>query len=337
MRSVERRGRCAGRRSRPASPRRSSRLRRSASTSPPSASPRAARQQHAREAGAAQAILVVHRRLVHEVGERAVGVGGAVAEEDQRARRAGSRSTRSRRATFTSSQSPPSAPAGRQHRVDDVERRQVDEAGVGAGRRAQLPRIRSMTSRRASVTMNSWPSAARSPGDVADLRAPRSGTAPSCAPASGRAGRGPARAPAPARTARATPSRPGRARPAPTRRGPAEPLEHARRAPPTTAARSRMLAAVSDGTSAPSGSGSTAWARRSPAGRRATRGGRRTPGWRRSRPRPPAPAASRSEEKQAHSTNVTLLISRSVVMPVHHPLDRRLAQEAHALPRAPPS
>ena len=45
---------------------------------------RGAGQQHAREAAALQPILVVHRRLVHEVGQRAVGVGGAVPEEDQR-------------------------------------------------------------------------------------------------------------------------------------------------------------------------------------------------------------------------------------------------------------
>ena len=35
---------------------------------------RGAGQHHAREAAAAQPILVVHRRLVHEIGERAFGV-----------------------------------------------------------------------------------------------------------------------------------------------------------------------------------------------------------------------------------------------------------------------
>ncbi len=44
---------------------------------------RAAGQQHAREAAAAQPILVVHRGLMDEIGQRAVGVGRAVAEEDQ--------------------------------------------------------------------------------------------------------------------------------------------------------------------------------------------------------------------------------------------------------------
>ena len=39
----------------------------------------------------------------------------------------------------------------------------------------------------------------------------------------------------------------------------------------------------------------------------------------------------REQVEQAHSTNVTLLISRSVVSPSHHPFDRRLAQQPHAL------
>ena len=52
------------------------------------ASDPAAREQHPREAGAFQAILVVHRRLVHHVGQRPFRLLGAVAEEDAGRRRA---------------------------------------------------------------------------------------------------------------------------------------------------------------------------------------------------------------------------------------------------------
>ena len=44
---------------------------------------RGAREKHAHEAGPAQPILVVHGGLMDQIGQRAVGLGGAIAEEDQ--------------------------------------------------------------------------------------------------------------------------------------------------------------------------------------------------------------------------------------------------------------
>ena len=74
-----------------------------------------------------QAILVVHRRLVHEIGERPVGVGGAVAEEDHVRRRAGSRSTRSRsRRSRAASRRRAAMPASTA--LTTLKRRQIDDA-----------------------------------------------------------------------------------------------------------------------------------------------------------------------------------------------------------------
>ena len=50
-----------------------------------------------------------------------------------------------------------------QHRVDDVEGRRVDDAGVRAGC-AHTSSYSSMMSRRATMTTNSWPSARAHPG-----------------------------------------------------------------------------------------------------------------------------------------------------------------------------
>ena len=93
------------------------------------------------EAAALQAILVVHRRLVDEIGEGPVGLRAAGPEEDD-LRAAEDRDRRqSGAATLTSSQSLGCRRAGaREHRVDDVERREIDDAGMGAGRRRAAPR-----------------------------------------------------------------------------------------------------------------------------------------------------------------------------------------------------
>src|SRR5204863_47164 len=49
----------------------------------PIARPRRARQDDASEPAALQAILVVHRRLMYQIRPRALGLGAAVAENDQ--------------------------------------------------------------------------------------------------------------------------------------------------------------------------------------------------------------------------------------------------------------
>ena len=85
---------------------------------------------------AAEAIFVVHRGLVHEVCEAVLAVRAAMAEEHERARRAGSPCVASSGATCTSSQSSVGARGPREHGVDHVERREIDDARVRACRRA---------------------------------------------------------------------------------------------------------------------------------------------------------------------------------------------------------
>ncbi len=92
-------------------------------------------EQDAAECGAAQPILVVHRRLVHEIRERAVGVRGPVAKENQvLAAQDGDR--RVVRRDVDQQPVRGGRLQARQHGVDDVEGRQVHDAGVRADFRA---------------------------------------------------------------------------------------------------------------------------------------------------------------------------------------------------------
>ena len=232
------------------------------------------------------------------------------------------------------------AGAAGDHGIDDVEGR-ADRRG----RRAHLRRahkrlmLTRSTSRRASGTTNSPVRRRRArPAIVADLRLCRSGNGAVLRdlPAH-QLDRDRPRAPAPSRTGPATPWRPTSGTTSATRRGQPDLLEHAIERASSTVSRRCTFGAVSDGTSAPAGSSSSACARPS-AGRPAARcvaadtrrGGdlHGATGCRR---------PSSESGTDAHSTNVTLLISRSVVDACQHPLDGRLAQEAHALRRAPPS
>ncbi len=171
----------------------------------------------------------------------------------------------------------------------------------------------------------------RRPGDVADLRVLESGTAPSSAPASAPAGRGPRPARAPSRTAAATPWPPVSGttrRDAP--RAAADPLEDAseradQRRPVVDVGRrqrrdERPLGQRLEGVRRDDRLPAVA-ARWPPP----TRGG-----WPVSTATVGAGRLAQGGE-EAHSTKVTLLISRSVVDALHDAFDRGLAQEPHAL------
>ena len=102
------------------------------------------------KAAAAQPILVIHRRLVHEVGEVALAADGAVAEEHQVLRRARPRACVVAGQTCTSSQSPAGDDRDASDRVHQVEAGEVDDARMRAGRVARRARSSAITSRRAT-------------------------------------------------------------------------------------------------------------------------------------------------------------------------------------------
>ena len=165
------------------------------------------------------------------------------------------------------------------------------------------------------MTTNSWPSLLRNAGQVADLRVVDRERRRLPAPASGPAGRDPDGGPAPARSGRATPSPPDRESRGRSRRGRPPRRSKTRPSAPMTAARSWMFGAVSDGTSAPSrqrlggvrGDDRLAADRNSIAAADSRLAANSTATGRRRR------GAKRRQD--AHSTKVTLLISRSVVVP----------------------
>ena len=96
--------------------------------SPPLGAAAAAAEERAREALPRQPVLVVHRRLVDQVGDGFLVAFGPVAEEDDVARRAGSRSTCTPAAGGRRASRPW---ARRRHRGTDsttLKRREIDEA-----------------------------------------------------------------------------------------------------------------------------------------------------------------------------------------------------------------
>ncbi len=95
---------------------------------------RRAGEHDAREPAAAEPILVIHRGLVDEVGQLALGAERAIAEERRDRRRERRPASRSRCPTCTSSQSPPRRAGRGQLRVDQAEAGDVDQS-----RRARRP------------------------------------------------------------------------------------------------------------------------------------------------------------------------------------------------------
>ena len=244
-------------------------------------------------------------------------VGGAVAEEDQvRAAQHRDRRVVGGDVAPAASRRPARGAAG-EHGVDHVERRQIDEPGVRAGVRAERSRTPRSTSRRASDDDEFLAVGGRAARHVADLRVfDRERRRLAHLPAHQlieilR------RAPAPARSAPATPWRPGRARPG--RRAADGPMRSstratARRRPPRDRGRWRRSATAR----ARRPAAARSRAPRPPAGRRAHSSAGRRHAVGRDLDGDAGGGARRAERGQdAHSTNVTLLISRSVVDAVH--------------------
>ena len=149
-------------------------------------------EHDAREAAAAQAILVVHRRLVHQVGEVAVRRRWRGCGRTSDRRRARRRAWRSRAPRAPAASRPTSRRRAAQHRVDQVEAGEIDDAGVHAGRLAgALVALDDVAARHRDDELAAA-AGDRGAGGPRTPARPRSGTAPPCAPASESADRGPA-------------------------------------------------------------------------------------------------------------------------------------------------
>ena len=131
---------------------------------------RRAGEHDAREAAAAEPILVIHRRLVDEVGEVALGAQRPIAEEDEIA----AAHDRERHVVGADMDQQPVAArrAGRgQLRVDQAEAGDIDEARVHA--RGRRTRARSSESRRGAPSRRRTRGRRRRvaiPGHPGDLR-----------------------------------------------------------------------------------------------------------------------------------------------------------------------
>ena len=237
-------------------------------------------ENRAREPSAAQPVLVVHRRLVHDVGEAAVALRTAVPVEHQLpvaqdhdgqvVRRQVHEQRIARR-----------RPAGREHGVHQVERRQIHDARRAGPASWHTVSYSATMSRRASVTTNSRAPSTSGTGHVRQLRlVDRERRALPDLPAT-RARRG---RPARARHLLEAQQRhlgdrvrhdQHRAPRAPAESAAARAVSRRSRRP-----RSAMFAAFSAGTTAPGGSASTAQARDVAGGCRRRRGAPPPRAWR---------------------------------------------------------